>query len=274
VLAGNTAARTLLKNAVNVKRRYILENRNAPNPKRKMNNRSLSRAIRYLSHYRSQAALPYLFMVIATLSQLVIPRLIRTIIDAVTNGVIANSIVPNLGKIPANTLQQILDRLGITQEQLIYNYNNATRLLITAGIAILVFATFRAVFAFLQTFWSEKNSQSVAFDLRNELFSKIQRLSFSYHDQNQTGQLMIRATDDIEKVRLFIGQGLILAAASLLLIVGTLAILFTTNARLTLIVLPILPISLVLFLVFGSVSQPLFVKVQVKLSALNTVLQE
>ena len=47
----------------------------------------------------------------------------------------------------------------------------------------------------------------MAFDFRNELYAKIQRLSFSYHDRNQTGQLMIRATDDVEKVRMFIGQG-------------------------------------------------------------------
>ncbi len=47
----------------------------------------------------------------------------------------------------------------------------------------------------------------MANDLRNDLFAKIQRLSFSYHDRNQTGQLMIRATDDVEKVRLIIGQG-------------------------------------------------------------------
>ena len=57
-------------------------------------------------------------------------------------------------------------------------------------------------------------SQSVAFDFRNDLYAKIQRLSFSYHDRNQTGQLMIRATDDVEKVRLFIGQGLLLAVQS------------------------------------------------------------
>ena len=55
---------------------------------------------------------------------------------------------------------------------------------------------------------AEKTSQGVAFDFRNEIFAKIQRLSFSYHDRNQTGQLMIRATDDVEKVRLFIAPGL------------------------------------------------------------------
>jgi ATP-binding cassette subfamily B protein len=72
----------------------------------------------------------------------------------------------------------------------------------------------------------------------------------------------------------FIGQGLLLAVGALILLSGTLIILFTTNARLTLVVLPILPIALILFMIFGAISQPLFNRVQEKLSALNTILQE
>jgi len=235
---------------------------------------ALGRAISYLARYRGLAVLPYLFLVIATLAQLMVPRLVRDIIDAVTHGVIANAIVPRLQEIPPGVLPQVLAQLGLSQEQLLYDYDNAQRLLVQAAVAILVFAALRGLFAFLQAYWAERNSQSVAFDLRNELFAKIQRLSFSYHDRTQTGQLMIRATDDVEKVRLFIGQGLLLAVGALVLLVGTLTILFTTNARLTLVVLPILPVALALFLLFGSLSQPLFNRVQVKLSALNTVLQE
>ncbi len=110
--------------------------------------------------------------------------------------------------------------------------------------------------------------------MRNDLFAKIQRLSFSYHDRNQTGQLMIRATDDVEKVRLFIGQGLLQLVGAFLLLAGTLIILFTTNARLAFIVLPMLPIGLIIFMIFGTIVQPLFAKVQKRLSALNTMLQE
>ena len=121
---------------------------------------------------------------------------------------------------------------------------------------------------------AEKVSQEMAFDFRNELFAKIQHLSFSYHDRNQTGQLMIRATDDVEKVRVFIGQGLLLALQALVLLVGALILLGVTNWSLTLHVLPILPIALILFMLFGAISQPLFGKVQAKLSALNTILQE
>lgn len=251
-----------------------METRRVPDRHRTVKSGYLLRAIKYLSRYKTQAALPYLFLIISTAAQLMVPRLIRNVIDAVTKGVVARYLVPNLDKIPTSILPTILDKLGVTRDQLIYNNNNSERLLITATLAIFGFAIISGIFAFLQGYWSERNSQSVAFELRNDLFAKIQRLSFSYHDRNQTGQLMIRATDDVEKVRLFIGQGLVMTVGALLLLVGTLTILFSTNASLTLVVLPILPIALVLFLIFGSLSQPLFTKVQIRLSALNTILQE
>lgn len=247
---------------------------------------SLGRAIRYLMNYRRQAALPYLFLIIATLSQLAVPRMVRNVIDAVTEGYIADQVLQVLDKIPASfigqALPQILEATGkdssLTLDQLKVQLEadvaNAPQALITAIVAIILFATLRGFFAFLQAYWAEKNSQAVAYDLRNDLYAKIQRLSFSYHDKNQTGQLMIRATDDVEKVRLFIGQGLLQLVGALVLLVGTLIILFTTNVKMALTTLPILPVALVLFMFFGFISQPLFAKVQQKLSVLNTILQE
>jgi ATP-binding cassette subfamily B protein len=85
---------------------------------------------------------------------------------------------------------------------------------------------------------------------------------------------MIRATDDVEKVRLFIGQGLLLAVGAIILLVGTLVILFSTNVQLTLIALPILPIALVLFMFFGSKMGPMFSSIQKRLDKVNTILQE
>ncbi len=215
-----------------------------------------------------------MFLVIAVLSQLMVPKLVGNIIDAISGGVIAQNVVPNLDKVPKQLLPALFEQLGYTPEQLANLYANADRILITSGIAIVIFAAIRGVFSFLQTYWAERNSQGIAFDMRNDLFSKISKLSFSYHDRNQTGQLMIRATDDVEKVRLFIGQGLLQAVGAFLLLTGTLIILTATNAKLTLVVLPILPLALIVFMIFGKVSQPLFVKVQQRLSALNTVLQE
>lgn len=236
--------------------------------------KTLSRAVQYLARYRWQAIIPYVFLIIATLAQLMVPRMLGNIIDAITRGTVANTLVPNLDTIPEGMLDQILAGIGITEEQLLISYENAERILITSAIAILIFAVLRGVFAFLQTFTAERNSQSVAFDMRNDLFAKIQSLSFSYHDRNQTGQLMIRATDDVEKVRVFIGQGLLMAVGAIILLTGTLVILFSTNVRLTLVALPILPIALILFMFFGSKMGPMFARIQKRLDKVNTVLQE
>jgi ATP-binding cassette, subfamily B, multidrug efflux pump len=163
---------------------------------------------------------------------------------------------------------------GVSNEAVSASPVDAESMLIWYGAAIVGLALLRGVFAFLQAYSAERSSQTVAFDLRNELFAKIQGLSFSYHDRTQTGQLMVRATDDVEKVRLFIGQGLLLASSSMVLLSGTLIILMVTNTRLTLVTLPILPVAFALFMTFGAVSRPLFSKVQQRLSAMNAVLQE
>jgi len=233
----------------------------------------IGRAAGYLFHYRWQAALPYFFLLVATLSQLAVPRLVRSIIDAVTKGVIAASVLDGLSKIPVAFMSQALPKIlgflnypgTMTSGQLVAQLNadkvSAPNDLIRAALFIVGFAALRGVFAFLQAFWAEKNSQSVAFDLRNDLYAKIQRLSFSYHDQNQTGQLMIRATDDVEKVRLFLGQGLLQLIGALVLLTATLIILFTTNAQLALATIWIIPVALILFMFFGTISQPLFNRV-------------
>jgi ATP-binding cassette, subfamily B, multidrug efflux pump len=248
--------------------------------------KGIGRAIRYLTRSRRQAALPYIFLIIATLSQLAVPRMVRNVIDAVTSGYVADQILKGLDQIPTQfvsaALPKILEATGKSTSltldqlkvQLAADITNAPQALLYALIAIIVFAVLRGVFAFLQAFWAEKNSQSIAYDLRNDLYAKIQRLSFSYHDKNQTGQLMVRATDDVEKVRLFIGQGLLQLVGAAILLTGTVIILFTSNVSMAWASMPILPIAIVTFVIFASLAQPMFSKVQQKLSYLNTVLQE
>ncbi|HKY84963.1 MAG TPA: ABC transporter ATP-binding protein [Anaerolineales bacterium] len=231
---------------------------------------SLTRAIRYLGHYRRETAYAYGALLLATSAQLMVPLLIHRMIDGITRGVVAQQ----TAALPATVQAAIASRMGITLAQLTQAGTQPVQALVISGLLILVFAMVRGLFSFSQAYMGERVSQSVAFDLRNDLFSRIQRLSFSYHDRNQTGQLMVRATDDVEKVRVFIGQGLLMATSALLLMVGAIVILFTLNPRLTLVVLPILPLALGLFLVMGSVARPMFGLVQRKLSALNAILQE
>jgi ATP-binding cassette subfamily B multidrug efflux pump len=238
--------------------------------KQKTDFRTLGRAIAYVGRYRWLVLLAYGSLFVATAAQLVVPQLVQNIIDTITNAYAANAIL----KLPANLQAVAAQRLGKTMEQVALAQSTANTDLVWAMVGIVVFALLLAVFAFTQSFNAERISQNVAYDFRSELFAKIQRLSFSYHDRNQTGQLMIRATDDVEKVRLFIGQGLVLALQSVVLLTAAIIVLWFTNAALTLVVLPILPVAFIVFFVFGLITQPLFIQVQMRISALNTVLQE
>jgi ATP-binding cassette subfamily B multidrug efflux pump len=230
----------------------------------------LGRAIRYLGRYRRIALAAYGALLISVTAQLAVPQLVQRILDAITNGMTAQKIAA----VPAALQPQALAALGWTPEQLAVYSRGAETALITTGMLIVAFAAMRAFFAFSQNYMSERVSQSVAFDFRNELFAKVQRLSFSYHDRNQTGQLMIRATDDVEKVRMFIGQGLLMTAQAVILLVSSLIILLLTNFQLMLVILPILPLAFGIFFLFGRLAQPMFMQVQIRLSRLNTILQE
>ena len=231
---------------------------------------SLSRAIGNLRKHWRLALPAYIALLISTAAQLAVPQFVQNVIDAISNGVVAQQVAA----LPTAAQEAALASLGWSNAQFTLYAESAVRAVLTAGTFIVLFAAARGIFAFAQTYIAERASQEVAFDLRNELFTRVQTLSFSYHDRNQTGQLMIRATDDVEKVRQFIGQGLLLALQAVILLVGALILLMITNFRLTLVILPILPIALVVFMAFGRMTQPLFMKVQQRLSALNTLLQE
>ncbi|MGB1251153.1 MAG: ABC transporter ATP-binding protein, partial [Candidatus Promineifilaceae bacterium] len=207
----------------------------------------LGRAIAYLGRYPRLASFSIVAVIVATIAQLLVPRFVQEAIDS--------AVATNLTALETGT-------------------DTALSALITACFTIVGLSIARGLFAFAQSYSSQVLSQDIAFELRNDIFEKIQRLSFSYHDRNRTGQLMIRATDDVERLRGFIGQGLLIAIQALMLLVGALVLMFSANVRLTLIVLPILPIAVVVFGFFGRIAQPLFSKIQIKLSSVNTVLEE
>lgn len=246
----------------------------APSGRRKKEGRSslgsLGRALRYLSNYPKLTIGATAALIIATAAQLVVPQLLQQIIDTIVNGAMKQGIL----NLPANIQAIAAQKLGLDLTVMQSDLDSAPRLIITSGLIIVLFAIARGVFSFGQNFLSQALSQNIAFDLRNDIYTKIQRLSFSYHDRNRTGQLMIRATDDVERLRTFIGMGLLMALQALILMVGTLIILVLTNLRLTLVVLPVLPIAMVLFMIFGSITQPLFREVQRRLGRVNTTLQE
>jgi ATP-binding cassette, subfamily B, multidrug efflux pump len=135
-------------------------------------------------------------------------------------------------------------------------------------------ALVRALFTFLQGYLAERASQGVAYDLRDALFERIERLSFSYYDRVQTGQLVTRLTSDVEQIRTFAGSGVVQLANAVVMLVGTTVLLLYLDWQLALVALAIVPVIVVLLVRFVGRIRPLFREVQQTLGRLNTVLQE
>ncbi len=190
---------------------------------------------------------------------------LRPYLPLATGALVGSLIVTAANLYTPQLLRQLIDN-GITAQ----SWNGI--LIATAGL--LGVAVVRGIFSFVQTFGSEKVSQDVAYDIRGETFQKIETLSFSYHDQNQTGQLMTRATSDVEAVRGFFSQGLLQLISALVTFVGAMVLLFVMDWRLALASLATIPaIGVILGFLFARLA-PRFRKVQQKLGDLNTVLQE
>ncbi len=146
--------------------------------------------------------------------------------------------------------------------------------IIWATVILLGLALIRGVFSFTNTYWSAESSQGIAYDLRNEIFEKLENLSFSFHDTHQTGKLMTRTTSDVENVRTFFAQGLLQLVSALITFLGSIIILLVTDWRLALAVLSTVPVIIVIFVFLFSRMGPLFGEVQRMLGKLNTILQE
>jgi ATP-binding cassette subfamily B protein len=170
----------------------------------------------------------------------------------------------------ANAITPQLFRWGIDQGIAQQNL----RVVLISGAWMVVAAIARGIFNFGQTFWAESVSQGVAYDLRNQIFSKIENLSFSYHDRSQTSQLLTRVTSDIEQIRTFVGTSLIQVIGAVVTLVSIAVILLIMNWQLALITLAIVPLASWVLIRFLQRNGDLFRQVQEQLGDLNAVLQE
>jgi len=197
----------------------------------------LWRALRYLWKYWGTTLGAFLSLLIVTATNLFSPQLLRLVIDQ-----------------------------GIRAQ----NFN----VILLTSLGLLGVAIVRDSFTFTQGYWSERASQGAAYDMRNAIFTRLEHLSFSYHDKAQTGQLMTRVTNDVETVRTFTGNGILQLLNAVVMLIGSATILLITNWKLALVALLIIPAILGIFLFFLTKIGPRFRIVQQKLGNLNTVLQE
>jgi ABC-type multidrug transport system fused ATPase/permease subunit len=139
---------------------------------------------------------------------------------------------------------------------------------------VLALGLVRALLMVGRRFISGRQALGVEYDMRNALYAHLLRLSFGFYDRHQTGQLMSRATVDLQAVRFFLGYGLIFFFQHVLTIVGVTAIMFWTNWKLALIALAITPVLVALAYRYSHVSHPVLRDVQQKMADVATVAEE
>src|SRR5215208_177066 len=132
----------------------------------------------------------------------------------------------------------------------------------------------KALFMVGRRFISGRQALGVEYDMRNRLYSHLLRLSFGFYDRHQTGQLMSRATVDLQGVRFFLGYGLIFFFQHVITLAGVTGIMFWYDWRLALIALAITPVLIGLAYRYSHISHPLMRDVQQKMADVATVAEE
>jgi ATP-binding cassette, subfamily B, multidrug efflux pump len=197
----------------------------------------LWRVYGFLRPYWNLTAGAYLSLLGILGLNLLIPQLIRWIIDT---GIGANQ--------PKVLTWGVLGLLGLTVGKGILNY--------------------------FQGIWSETASQNVAYDLRNEIQKKLTQLSFSFHDQTETGELLSRAVQDVERIRFLTGRATLRILEGTLMLVVTSAILLSMDFRLAILVVATMPLLVFQALRFGNRFRPLSLLVQKQLAVLTTAVEQ
>ena len=207
--------------------------------------RILFRVLGLLRKYWKWLILTYVCLLLFTAATLIVPELIGMTIDKGLH-------------IDATTLK-------ITGDM---------RLLWTYGLIIIGVSLLRGMFAFGQSYFAEYAGQKVAYDLRNKLYDRIQRLSFAFHDKAQTGQLMSRATQDVEGVRFFLSMVVVRLVNLVVIFFAISVLLLRMNWSLTLVSFACLPLIAYFAIKFGARMRPIWTKTQQQMAATGTVLQE
>ena len=198
---------------------------------------TLIRAFLYLKPYWKLTAGTYLAMTVMQGLNILLPQFIRWIIDE------------GIGKKDSSLLGwSVAALLGLT----------------------LV----KGLFTFLEGIWSETASQNVAYDLRNQIQSKLTSLSFSFHDSSESGELLSRSIQDVERIRFLTGRAALRLLEGTVILLGTVVVLFWMQPRLAALVTLTVPLLILQAYRFGRRFRPLSLQIQKQLAVITTVVEQ
>jgi ATP-binding cassette, subfamily B, multidrug efflux pump len=152
---------------------------------------------------------------------------------------------------------------GVTREKLL-----------TYSAAILGIAIIKGIFQFLTRWVVIGISRDIEFDLRNDLFAHLERLSYSYYQRNRTGDIMARATNDLNAVRMLLGPAIMYSANTFVFTAGALGFMLAISPKLTMYAFLPLPIASVVIQYFGRRIHERFERIQAMFSDISARAQE
>jgi len=212
--------------------------------------RHLFRLNHYIRPYRKQFALAWLSVILSASFVMVSPLLVRY---AVQFG-----------------LKPVYDASG----DRVVGLDGNERLLIFSALAIVAFAIGRGIAQFGQQYLGESLGQKVAYDIRNDIYTNLQRLSYAYHDNAQTGQIMSRVTQDVEGIRMYINMGLLRVGYIILILAISVVGMFAINWQLAAVSVLSIPIIIWRSYVMARKVRPLWLEIQQNQAEMTQVAEE
>jgi ATP-binding cassette, subfamily B, multidrug efflux pump len=146
--------------------------------------------------------------------------------------------------------------------------------LLTYSLIIIAIALIKGLFQFLTRWVVIGISRDIEFDLRNDLFAHLERLSYSYYQRNRTGDIMARATNDLNAVRMLLGPAIMYSANTLVFTAGALAFMLAISPKLTVFAFLPLPIASIVIQHFGRRIHERFERIQAMFSDISARAQE
>ena len=208
-----------------------------PNPAGGRFVRIIWRIIGFLRPYRVALVVAYVSLFIAVSAQLTVPFLVGYVIDKGIEG-------------------------------------DDQDLILTFAFLIIGVVAVQSIFTYIRTYLFQSLAERVATDVRRQLYEHMLTLSFSFFDTSQSGQLMSRATEDVNAIRRFMMFSLRMAIYSVSILVVVTIVLIRTHLTLALISLAVMPLLVWTSIYFSSHVRPMFARVQQQFGEMSSVLQE
>jgi ATP-binding cassette subfamily B multidrug efflux pump len=193
-------------------------------------------------------------------------------------------IISNIfGILPAKVIAQALDLVteniamyrlfsGFNRQGLIYDIFGSSLLLF--GVLVLILALLRGLFLFFMRQTIILMSRHIEFDLKNEIYQHYQKLSLAFYRRHNTGDLMNRVTEDVSRVRMYLGPGIMYTINTVVLFIMAIYVMLTVNVTLAIwSVLPLPVLAVIIYYVNNTINFR-SEKIQERLSALSSFVQE